>query len=348
MSMTYLVRSPRAARIVAGFSLVELLVAMAIGTLVTLVVATVFANNSKTSAVSQSSNEIQEQAAVALEMLQRDLRMSGYSGCNSNRMLGSGGLVNTIATPTSYLNAVGVYLAGHEGTGAAFSPAAPAEVTGASPAAIDESDAVTMRIPTQEPVALSAAMASSSAVIPVFSAAGFAVGTRALVSDCSQSAAFRVTGLVGGLQHAAGGSNSTANLVRAFNVDASVVPIQTVSYYVGRSSIAPLGTEQSLWRRVNTTALSEEVAEGVEQFQLLYGIDTDGDRSADLFDTADNVADWSQVLSVRASLLLHSKSASTARQPQAYDFNGQVDVAPADQRMRRPYNVTILLRNRTP
>ncbi len=336
----------------AGFSLIELLVATAIGALVTLLVATVFANSSRTNEVSQATNEIQAQAAVALEMLQRDLRVAGYSGCNSNRMRdGELDLVNTIETPpaSGYLNTFEVYIQGYEGTGAAFDPAEPAEVTGATPAPLDEADAVTVRIPAvAEPVALSGTMANASAVIPVFSTTGFAVGTRAIVSDCAQSAAFVVTGTAGGLQHAAGALNASDNLERAFGIDASVVPMQTITYYVGRSSIAPLGTEQSLWRRVDTTLASEEVAEGVEDFQLLYGIDTNDDRSADTFDTADTIADWNQVIAVRASLLMRSKSPNAARNPQPFDFNGQVDVVPADQRLRRSFNVTVLLRNRTP
>lgn len=348
MSPRFAKRCRRTGSVAAGFSLIELLVATAIGSLVTLLIATVFANNSKTNEVSQASNEVQEQAAVALDMLQRDLRMAGYSGCNSNRMLGSGALVNTSAAPTGYLDAVGAYLQGHEGSGAGFDPAAPAEVTGASPAPIDSFDAVTVRIPAAEPVALSGTMGSATATIPVYSTADYAVGTRALISDCAQSAAFVVTGTAGGLIHAAGALNATADLGRAYGIDASVVPMQTITYYVGSSSYAPLGTEQSLWRRVNTAGTSEEVAEGVEEFQLLYGIDTNDDRSADVFDTADNVADWSQVIAVRASLLLHSKSPNAARNPQSFDFNGQTDVVPADQRLRRPLNATILLRNRTP
>ncbi len=148
------------------------------------------------------------------------------------------------------------------------------------------------------------------------------------------------------MRHAVG-SNSTANLGRAFGIDATAVPFNTVSYYVGASSIAPLGTELSLWRRVEGAAASEELAEGVESFQLVYGVDTDSDLSADLFETADDVANWGQVIAVRASLLMRSKVANAARNPQAYDFNGQTAVAPGDLRMRRAFNVTILLRNRT-
>lgn len=340
---------PAARRHAGGFSLVELLVASAIGVVMTMVIATVFANSAKTGTVTQTINEIQEQAAVALEMLQRDVRQSGYAGCNSNRVLGTGGMVNTMTTPTSYLNNLPRYLSGYDGDGASFTPAAPAEVTGALPAAFVGADAITIRVPSQEPVALSGTMASGSTAIPVFATTGFSSNSRAMVSDCARSASFRVTSTTATtLAHTAGAAtNLTANLGRAFGPDATVVPFNSISYYVGPSSVAPLGTERSLWRRVDTTAASEEVAEGVENFQLTYGIDTNADLSADLFQTADSVVDWNQVIAVRASLLLHSKEVIAARSPQAYDFNGVTGVAPGDRRLRRPFNVTILLRNRT-
>lgn len=339
----------RGLRVQAGFSLVELLVATAIGVILTLLIATVFANSSKTGTVTQAASELQQQAAIALEMLQRDVRLAGYSGCNSNRVLGSGGLVNTTAGATAYLNNVGVYLAGFEGDGSTFSPAAPAEITGASPVALNAADAITIRIPNQEPVALSTTMATADTALTVYSTTGFSTASRALVSDCAQSAIFRVTATTGTtLSHTVSGTtNAVTNLGRAFGPDATVVPFDTVSYYVGRSTVAPLGTERSLWRRVNATAASEEVAEGVEDFQIAYGSDTNGDLSADVFDTADNVADWNQVIAVRAALLVSSKEANATRAAQSYDFNGVTSNLPTDRRLRKTYYVTILLRNRT-
>jgi type IV pilus assembly protein PilW len=105
--------------------------------------------------------------------------------------------------------------------------------------------------------------------------------------------------------------------------------------------------ENSLYRRVGTANPSEEVAEGVEDFQITYGQDTDGDIFADIFTPADAVVDWTQVVSVRASLLIRSKADSMAQTTQSYNFNGATSVAPPDRRLRRPFNVTIQLRNRT-
>lgn len=328
-----------------GFSLIELMIGMALALLLAAVIVTVFSRASRTSSVTQTLNEMQEQGRVALDMLQQDVRLAGYIGCNSNRLLNSGGLVNVTAAPNGYLNNIGQYLLGHEGTGAAFSPVASAGLTTADPEPLLDSDAITVRIPAGEPAALSGTMANGTAVIPVFSTAGFAAGQRAVVGDCAQSTAFVVTGLAGGIEHSdVGGLNADPDVGRAFGPDAMVAPFTTVTYYIAENGV---GTNRSLYRRVNDTALSEEIVEGVEEFQLQYGVDTDGDIFADLFVTADDVADWSRVVSVRASLLMRSKLERAAQSPQTYAFNGVPDVAAADDRLRRPFNVTIQLRNRT-
>ncbi len=110
--------------------------------------------------------------------------------------------------------------------------------------------------------------------------------------------------------------------------------------------------QQLQWRKLAVApggqrCHSEEVAEGVEDFQITYGQDTNGDNFADIFTPADAVADWQQVVSVRASLLLRSKANTTAQTTQNYNFNGATTIAPPDRRLRRPFNVTIQLRNRT-
>jgi type IV pilus assembly protein PilW len=333
-------------RRVRGFTLVELLVGIALALVITAVVVSVFGRASRATNVTQAVNEIQEQARVALDMLQRDVRSAGYIGCNSNRLLDSGGLINTIAAPAGYLNDLDRSIAGFEGTGAAFSPAADAGLATASPQPLASSDALTIRIPAGEPVSLAAVMTSGTATIPVYSTAAFSVGQRAIIGDCAQSTAFTVTALSGGLEHASGtGTNASADLGRAYGPDAMVVPFTTLTYY-----LAPSGVDggRSLYRRVDNAADSERVAEGVEELQLQYGIDTDGDNAADLFVAAGAVGDWRQVISVRASLLMHSKLDNAAQNTQSYAFNGATDIVAPDRRLRRPLNVSIQLRNRTP
>jgi type IV pilus assembly protein PilW len=328
-----------------GFTIIELLVGMALALVMTAIIASVFGRASRATNVTQTVNEIQEQGRVALDMLQRDVRSAGYIGCNSNRLIGSGALVNNIATPTGYRNKFDEYLMGFEGTGASFSPAADAGLATASPAALRSSDALTIRIPATDPVSLSAAMTAGTGVVPVFSTTGFAVGQRAIIGDCGQSTAFYVTGLAGGLQHSASaGTNSSADFAYTYGIDAMVVPFSTLTYYLAANGV---GTTRSLYRRVDGAATSEQIAEGVEDFQVQYGVDTDSDNAADLFVSADAVADWQRVVSVRASLLMRSKLDNAAQNTQAYDFNGSTGIVAADKRLRRPFDVSIQLRNRT-
>lgn len=53
---------------------------------------------------------------------------------------------------------------------------------------------------------------------------------------------------------------------------------------------------------------SEDLVEGVEAMRLLYGVDADGDGSADRFLPALSVTDWSQVIAARVHLLLRGMS----------------------------------------
>jgi type IV pilus assembly protein PilW len=329
-----------------GFSLVEVMVAIAIGLAMTGIIVNIYSRSSRTAGVTQTLSEIQEQAEVALDTLERDIRMAGYLGCNSNLVRGTAP-ISTLNSPVDYLNNFQQYIIGYDGTGASFTPAAPAQVTGGTPNASTANDAFTVRIPVGEPQALSATMAGVSAPIPLFSVAGFSAGTRAIVSDCTQASIFAVSGLAGTTLQHVGGLNSTANLQRRYGSDAVVVPFQTVSYYLAPGTSG--GGLTSLWRRVNVAANSEEVAEGIEEFHVQYGVDTDAaiGRSADLFLAAGDVVDWSQVVSVRISLLMRSKLANAAQGAQSYAFNGVTAIAAPDQRLRRPFNVTVQLRNRT-
>src|SRR5690606_32702425 len=78
-------------------------------------------------------------------------------------------------------------------------------------------------------------------------------------------------------------------------------------YYVSkRDNNAPPSLYRSRLDGGGGAATGEEVVEGVESFQILYGVDTSGNRRADSYEVADDVDDWRSVVSVRISLLLVS------------------------------------------
>lgn len=93
----------------------------------------------------------------------------------------------------------------------------------------------------------------------------------------------------------------------------------------------------------------QALLEGVENMQILYGVDMDSDKSADKYVSANLVSgsDWLNVVSVRISLLLRTLDNNVSSQHQAYSFN-DTTITPtgSDYYLRRTFSSTITLRNR--
>ena len=90
-----------------------------------------------------------------------------------------------------------------------------------------------------------------------------------------------------------------------------------------------------------------ELADGIENMQILYGEDTVGDGTANYYVPLTNVVDMERVVSVRISLLMRSYLDNLAPGPQTYTYNGAT-VTAGDNRIRQIYTSTIAIRNRTP
>ncbi|MCP5243407.1 MAG: PilW family protein [Burkholderiales bacterium] len=87
------------------------------------------------------------------------------------------------------------------------------------------------------------------------------------------------------------------------------------------------------------------LADNVEDLQILYGIDTIGDQSANQYVVTP--ADWDQVVTARVCVLVRSDKTNTATVGNNYrDCNGTMAVVPADGRLRRAFTATFNLRNR--
>lgn len=67
----------------AGFSLVELLIALALGILVAGAAFAIFHSNQRSYQANQGLNRVQENARVAFELISRDLRAAGGSACSN-------------------------------------------------------------------------------------------------------------------------------------------------------------------------------------------------------------------------------------------------------------------------
>ena len=143
--------------------------------------------------------------------------------------------------------------------------------------------------------------------------------------------------------------NSTLNLGRRFSAGAQVFRMRTTTYFIRESAN---GTGPALWRRVGLEN-PQELAEGIENMQVLYGEDTDGDQSPNEYRTADAVTDWTQVVSLQVALLAAGTQDRVAdADPRTFNLLGEV-VDPtdggnveSDGRLRRVLSFTVALRNR--
>lgn len=350
-------------RVTRGFSLIELMVAMAISLLLLAGVIAIFASSRASYETTDRMSRIQENGRYALDQLAYDIRSAGYVGCSRATTYVSTSLNNSSALTWNFLDGpVRGYEYVSSGTWApALSVGVP--TTGVT-AAVDGSDVLVLRMPVREAVALrlqsDMATGTSDIVLPAVTGA-FKVGDIALAYSCEAQAFFQVTGFAGGvLSHttATGPSgtpgNAVANISYAFRTNAEVLPVNTVVYYIAASTAIDASTSaarsRSLFRKTGSN-VAEELVEGVDQMQIDYGVDTNLDDAVDAYQVASGIADWSRVLSVRVALLVRSLDQyGTEQDTRTYTLltapNAVAVTAPMDRRYREVFTSTVSVRNK--
>lgn len=330
----------------SGFSLVELMIAVTLGLIVITAVSSIFLSSNKTNKTQENLARLQENARFALNKMQTDIRMAGYRGCLGRKGSAPAAevtLVNNIIKGSTYADDFFLALQGFNAGAAAWSPALDGSIAAAIPAPTAGSDIISVRMSTGTSTPLSALMANKSATIAIAANPdNLAVGDTALIADCVTSTVFKITGITAtSIEHSTA-TNTVENLGRAFDTDALVTPIATVTYYVGPS--ADLANGLSLWRKTNNSS-SEELVDNVEQLQITYAEDSNADWAPDKYVSADNVTDMNNVIAVKLMLLTRTTDDKLSSQGQNYTFNG-VLTTPSDKRIRRAFNLVITLRNR--
>lgn len=127
------------------------------------------------------------------------------------------------------------------------------------------------------------------------------------------------------------------------------------AYFIA-DSVANPGT-RSLYAMAlegtNGTSTKRELLNNVEDMQISYGVDGDGNGTADSYVTASGVANWANVISVKIALLVRSAGANVSTGSQPYTFmttagsTAESTVTPSDRILRRVFSETAVARNRT-
>jgi type IV pilus assembly protein PilW len=339
-----------------GFSLVELMVAMAVS-LVLLAGALSILFSSK---VTYSENErlarIQEAGRTTMEIILRDIRAAGFAGCTRTDPLK---YQNGLVGPTSMLWNFAQPLSGFEAGASAWTPTLDASITNATVG----SDVIVVRTSRLgKPVFRTNAGTTPTGLISVdkAAAASVPVGTKMVIGDCEYASVFNVTaftdsGATATIAHvlgAASGNNVTDSLTANFQIDSIVTPIETIVYYVAPVDPLVATSGPALWQTIGA-GTSQMLVEGVENIQLRFGEDTNGDQRVDTYVTASGVANWANIISVSIAVLVRSP-AETGLETDSRSYlllggnavTGGKTLGPFnDRRQRSVFTTTVALRN---
>jgi len=236
-------RARRAPAPIGGFGLVELLAALLIASIVTVAIITVFTRSLGSSYKTMGSVESRQQARLALQMLERDIRMagSGWGRMKVDGMLSGAQVVYYGIQP------------GFGGSG--------------------NSDSLHMMGNWGASTTLRAAMGTAGAVIQCNSTTGFSVGDLCVVTNGNSAHLFQVTAV----------SSSPANLSHdtssPYNANSGYLDWPASGYGIGdlvlkadrvAYRVDPTGYRRPCLVRQENSRAPEVVAWDVNSFTMSY------------------------------------------------------------------------------
>lgn len=332
-----------------GGSLIEVMISLTLGLFILVALLKAYSDSKATFRTQDSVSRLQDNARYAMHIISRDLRMAGFRGCA--RDSSSVVLKNILNTPSAFRYDFAVPVQGFEGnTNGTWTPALDSDLGSVTPA----TDAIVIRSIMENGAIIRQEMPNTSADLKVtdnLNPQPFANGDIVMVSDCLGSAVFQITSFTaanGTIVHNAGvvsppPGNATKDLGRRYPVGSQIFKLATTSYFIRNSSN---GSGPALWQRVGSSP-AQEVAEGVINMQVQYGLDTDGDLMPNSYVNASTNPNFRNVVSVRIAMLFRSlENASNDIDQRSFTLLDRVVGPFNDGRMYQVMTTTIALRNK--
>jgi len=345
-----------------GLSLVEIMVALLLGAIITVGIVNMFTANRATYQVNMGQARLQENGRFAMDFVTASMRNAGYMGCSSrvpeinNVVIPAAG--NNDSPPASAFDLRDA-ISGHRKLSASDWEPDLVDLPPAIPVADIPvgTDVLILRYATGEDVRYHGHHPSQAAVsradLPPNCGPqnndpcpGFEQGDVLVVSDCQSAVVFMVTNrtpqenqnrlninhntgsVVGGFKNA----DKPFMVVGELSDDASFLSIRSEIFYVAPGAAADntTGLPLALWRSTGG-ATPVELVEGIEAMTLLYGEDTTGDRTPNVYRTIDEVGNPENIVTVHVTLRANSVNAVTGQ---------------GDGLLRRDFTKTVAIRNR--
>jgi type IV pilus assembly protein PilW len=367
-----------------GFSLVELMVAITLALIVTAGVMSVFIGSRSAFQATSGTAAVSDSGRFALNFLENAVRGAGNMACGAPIRtifnIGPNSRLNTPAGPAPLFlfqpmtgfeaanTSVGNAYAAGVAPGALADWNSPVGWPGGLHTAfsslallpggtlpIKNNDILVVRSSTQSgaPAFVTADGGNSLQMVSVPANWG-TVPQLAVVSDCVKSLVFQVSGVAGNtVFHNTGGSpgnlTSTFPATLTFGAGSQVTLLQTTAYYIGVGADGD-GALFSADLSPGNSFTPNELVPNVEAMQILYGVDSNQTQTVGQWLTADQVTDFTTVMSVQIAVLAAGPigSANLPTAVQTYNLLGTLVNAPIDTRLRHIFAVTIAVRNLLP
>jgi type IV pilus assembly protein PilW len=333
-----------------GLSLVELMIAITLGLILTAGVLQLFASNNQTFRTQQATSRVQEAGRLAVEFIASDIRMAGASGFRGRLSAVKNQLAAPVDYRMEYENGIS-FIAAADATGVTAKAGTNVLILrGAvqenSSPLIKPAEAGTLTVALVE----EKASACPGGVNTSYN--GLCVNENAFIADYQKTFTFKITGLAK--------VDSGANLEISYSPDWGGNYLDPDEYFVQGAIVSPARStmyfidtgasgQPSLFQQINTEA-PMELLEGVANIGLVFN----RDNSKAVYNTALGALDglWNNqanpIVSVRVELLMQSVTDNILDEAQVYSFNGDDDITATDRRLYKVFNSTVALRNQLP
>ena len=339
-------RLPDGLRNQRGFTLIELMISLVIGLLLSAAIVKIYADTSQIYRFQGAVSEVQENGRFASAFLRRTARLAGNFGCDASKPISSSTLSDAEATRLEF-----------------YSMASPlpqlAQPIGGVDGGGTNPDELRLRGSNGGGVRLVANPGGPAADLTVESDSGITVvgDTFGVISDCDRTEIFKINNV----GNAAAGDtidfDGTLGATYTTEKGARVQEIESIRYCIGPATAWTAANNlQALLLLRNPRAGEtcardgEELVEGIQNLQVRYGIDTNNDGFANRYITAPDpwtTADLANVRTLRVELVVRSLANGITRAPVPYTLEGNVITPAADDlHLYKVMTSTITLRNK--
>lgn len=365
-------RMPTLNRYQQGLSIIELMIALLLGSLLTVGMVQIFTSNSQAFQMSEAVARTQEYGRIASEMLSREVRGAGYYGCNSQNVANNLDIEEGDDNWDLYDYAGGPAVSSM----AQWRPDEAVADTDILHLSGMESSGIEI-IASQPPTAASTQVTSRSGRGP---ATELADGDIIAITDCQGTDVVQISNIQGDgedlqvtLVSNSGtgtpGNDFTDNvcsntgtsgagnncLSNNYGIGSQILKPYKRTYYIGPSSVRDDEPALKMVEYEGAVSRTLEMVEGVVDLQVRYGLSSGPDQSVNRWEEAEDMQadDWDLVRSARVSLLVRGGSGNLFDEQASLCFPAWADCSAgdnytaADNRMYRVYSFTTNVRNKS-